>query len=567
MKTILNNTITIKHVDEKVTVYGFVEKIRKLGEIIFVDLRDESGILQIVFESSNIDFTKESILEIIGIVSKRKSINTNLQTGEIEIKVNSYKVLSLAEELPFEINSSNETNEELRLKYRFLDLRSKKLQENIRLRHKVTRSMRNFLDRNNYINIETPNLGRITPEGAKDFIVPSRKKGFFFSLPQSPQLYKQLLMASGFEKYYQIARAFRDEKSRKDRQLEFTQLDIEMAYAKEEIVIHLIENLFKEIFTDLNIDIKIPFPKMNYDDALNQYGSDKPDLRYEYKLQDFSHLIPKFNSKVFKNVKSLKIIIIPYNITKKQFEFLEEEAKQNHSKGLLYANFEKNKAISGNFFQFFKSELEIIQGELKHNFKEKFAILAIADDLEIVNQALGSVRVKLDEFFDFEKKDFAFTWVINWPLYEFDKEVNKFQAAHHPFTMPQLEYLDNFDKKPMEAKSRAYDIVLNGYEVGGGSIRINDLEIQKRMFRTLGLSEKQIEEQFDFFLTAFKYGFPPHGGIALGIDRLLSILTNSTSIRDVIAFPKNSKGIDPFTKAPSKLENELLKEYGIIIKE
>lgn len=567
MKKILNNTLNTKNIGQEITLFGFVDKIRKLSDLNFVDLRDESGLIQLIFQTLKIDFTKESVLEVKGIVVARKTPNKNLKTGEIEINVKSYKVLSRAKNLPFVINDINETNEDLKLKYRFLDLRSKTLQNNLRLRHKVIKSMRNYLDDQDFINIETPILGKITPEGAKDFIVPSRKKGLFFSLPQSPQLYKQLLMASGFEKYYQIAKAFRDEKSRKDRQLEFTQLDIEMAYADEKFVIELTENILKKIFNDLNLNIEIPFKKMNYDEAINNYGSDKPDLRYDYKLQDFSHLIKKMESNILKNSQMLKILTIPFNIDKKQFKILEEEAKKNHAKGLLYANFANNQSTSGNFKNFFEEDLKIINDNLNSSIQEKHAIFAIFGNSEDVNKGLGSVRTKLNELLNFEKKDFAFVWIENWPLFEIDEDTKKIQAAHHPFTMMQKEYISSFDEKPMLAKARAYDIVLNGYELGGGSIRINDFEIQNKMFKTLGLSEKQIESQFGFFLKAFQFGFPPHGGIAIGIDRLISILSNAKSIREVIAFPKNSKGYDPFSDAPSKLENDLLDEYGIKIME
>ncbi len=564
MKKINNGELTIKNLGDQVTLKGFVANKRKMGGVMFIDLRDRWGITQLVVKNNEEEISKESVLEVTGKVIKRVDANENIATGEIEIDVESITVLSKAEQLPFIIHDELDAKEDTRLRHRYLDLRRPVMQEKIILRHKVNKAFRDFLDAKDFLEIETPLLSKSTPEGARDFLVPTRDEAKFFALPQSPQIYKQLLMASGFEKYFQIARAFRDEDSRKDRQPEFTQLDIELSYASEEDVKVLIEDMFKTVFAKIGNKIETPFERMDYEVAMNTYGSDKPDLRFENTLTDVTKYFKETEFNVFKTASVIKMVRIDEVLSGKQIKLLEEEAKKNGAKGMAWASWDKEtEEAKGPGFKFFADETAKINSDLGY---DGGTLLFIADELDVVNNALGAIRVKLNEFFNLASDEFKFVWIENWPMFEIDSETNKLTAAHHPFTAPSDEFVSSFDKEPAKAIAKAYDLVLNGFEIGGGSVRINDIDVQRRMFAAVGLDEKQVESQFGFFLEAFKYGLPPHAGAAFGIDRLIMILTNSNSIREVIAFPKNANASAVMENSPSVVSDKQLDEYNIKMK-
>ena len=513
--------------------------------------------------TSNLEtsFSKESVLEIHGKVITRKDINSDLDTGEIEVKVDKFNVLSKASQLPFIIHDELEAKEDTRLRHRYLDLRRPKMFSNLLTRHRLVKSIRDFLDDNQFLEIETPLLSKSTPEGARDFLVPTRNEGKFFALPQSPQLYKQLLMASGVEKYFQVVRCFRDEDSRKDRQPEFTQLDMEMSFTSVKDIQYLVEKLMVSVFKNFGKELKTPFTRLKYEQAIDQYGSENPDLRFENKLLEVTSIFKQTTFNAFKGAKCIKMVHIEREISKKQIKKLEEIAKKNGAKGLAWASLINDKQ-DGPGFKFFESEMQKIQAAF--NLKQG-TYLFICDTYEVTCKALGAVRVELNSMFKLASdSDFAFVWIDqNWPLFEQDEETKKYTSAHHPFTSPTKETLETFDKDPKNAKAQAYDLALNGFEIGGGSMRINDLKIQERMFKTLGLTEQQIKGQFGFFLEAFKYGLPPHGGIAFGIDRIAMILSGSSSIREVIAFPKNAKGLSVMEDSPSVVDQSQLDEYMI----
>ena len=565
MKIINNGQLRIEDKNKEVTLYGFVANKRKMGEITFVDLRDRWGVTQILLKGDIPAFSKESVLKVQGKVIERKDKNPNMPTGDIEIDVDKVEVLADSEQLPFVIKDEHEAKEDNRLRYRYLDLRRPKMMNNLVLRHKVVKYIRDYMDEQDFIEVETPYLSKSTPEGARDFLVPTRNEGHFFALPQSPQLYKQLLMASGVEKYFQVARCFRDEDSRKDRQPEFTQLDIEASFQDEESIQKMVEGMFEHVFAKLGKKIKTPFEKMEYDFAMDNYGSDKPDLRYDVKLQDATDIFKASDFNAFKNAESVKFLYFDQIVSKKQIKKLEEIAKKNGAKGMAWATFDdKTEAKEGPGFKFFEKQLHEITE--KHKIANGGTLLFVADAYEVTTQALGAVRVELAEMFELTKdKEDRFTWIVNWPLFEIDHETNKHAAMHHPFTSPTLETLDTFDKDIKNAKARAYDLVMNGFEIGGGSVRINNMEIQQRMFDSLGLTKEQSQEQFGFFLNAFKYGLPPHAGVAFGIDRIVMLLSNSSSIREVIAFPKNANSIAVMESAPSVVTKEQLDEYFIKI--
>ncbi len=558
MKSLNNIDILKLKENDKVTLHGWAQTIRKMGNFNFVVLRDRSATVQLIF-NSKIDFSKESVLRVEGILKKRKSPNNEMITGQWEVEVSKYEVLSKSIELPFEIKDDLQAKEDTRLQYRFLDLRRPKMFNNIKFRHKLIKAARDWFDKNDFIEIETPILSKSTPEGARDYLVPTRNDGKFFALPQSPQIYKQLLMIAGFERYFQVSRAFRDEDMRKDRQPEFTQLDIEMSFIDEESLFSLMEDLYKDLMKVANVKIKTPFERMKYDVAIDEYGSDKPDLRFDYKLNDLTKYFKNTKSDLFKSAKSIKGIIFDQIISSKDIKVLEEIALKNKTDKLI--------AIKINNGEFNSNTLnDLISNSLKtiiNDFKIKDAtILITRGEYESVCQSLGAVRTKLNELYKLAKNEYRFVWIVDWPMFEKD-ENNNFVPAHHPFTSPSQETMKYLDSDLTKVKARSYDLVLNGFELSSGSIRIHDRDLQTKMFNVLKLTKKEIDDKFGFFIDAFQYGAPPHGGLAFGIDRLVMILQNETSIREVIAFPKNANGIDVMLDSPSNVYEDQLKDLGI----
>ncbi len=564
MKKINNGELRKKDVNKEVTLKGWVANRRKMGGLIFIDLRDRWGITQLVINKEPEGLTKESVIEVTGKVVARKDVNKDIKTGDIEIKVSNIKLLSTSKVPPFVIKDDVDAKEETRLQNRFLDLRRNKMVDNLTIRHKFILAVREFLDKKDFLEIETPILSRATPEGARDYLVPTRDAGKFFALPQSPQLFKQMLMASGMERYFQIAKCFRDEDLRSDRQPEFTQLDMEISFTNEKEIKSLIEEMMKHAFAKVGYKITTPFKEMQYAEAMDRFGSDKPDLRFAYELTEVTKYFEKSSFNIFKSADNVKAILFDKILSNKEIKILEEIAKKNKAQGLFWASYNaKTKEEKGPGFKFINDELHALIKDFK--IKEG-TMLFVADKFEVTTQALGAVRVKLNELFNLAKDELNFTWIIDWPSFEYNEEEKRYIAAHHPFTAFTKESMTTFDKDQKNAKSRAYDLVLNGFEIGGGSIRINDLETQKRVFKAIGMDEKTYTEQFGFFLNAFEYGLPPHGGIAFGIDRIMAIITKENSIRDVIAFPKNAKGIDPMSEGPSKVTETQLNEYSLKIK-
>lgn len=560
---ISNTSLDESYINKSVTLYGWVATKRKFGKISFVDLRDHSGIIQLVF-SEDIKLSKESVIKVTGVVSKRKDINPSLKTGTIEVLVSEYELLSSSKELPFEISEKISASEDLRMEYRFLDLRRESMQNAISLRSEVFFAIREFLNKEKFLEIETPILAKATPEGARDFLVPTRSQNNFFALPQSPQLFKQLLMASGFEKYYQIARCFRDEDSRKDRQPEFTQLDMEVSFLEVSAFQKLVENLFKYVFKKvLNVDIQTPFQRLDFDTCIKDYGTDKPDLRFDLKIQDINNYFQEDNFEIIKKQASKRMLFINEQITKKDFKALEEIAKKNSANILFYFVLENGKVLHSNFTN--KAPRDVEKLIKDHNFKNGTCFI-VANNFDNASKALGALRVELNSMFNYAKNGYNFSWIINWPMFEFDEKSQSYQAAHHPFTMFEntVEEFKTLSKNQIKAKS--YDLVLNGFELGSGSARIYSKEVQELIFESLGMDKKEQEEKFGFFLKAFDYGLPPHCGIGLGLDRLLMILANKSTIRDVIAFPKNAKNKDVFTKAPSEISSKQLSELFLELK-
>lgn len=543
--------------NDQVILYGWANKIRKMGSFNFVDLRDRSGIVQLIFEDK-ITFTKESVLEVEGILKVRKNPNKNIPTGNYEVKVTKYKVLSLAKEIPFEISDDLEAKEDTRLQYRFLDLRRPKMFQNLLLRHKVIKTARDWFEKNKFLEIETPILSKKTPEGARDYIILTRNQNKVFALPQSPQLYKQLLMVSGIERYFQLSRAFRDEDMRKDRQPEFTQLDIEMSFINEEDIFTLMEDLFVEIMKTINIKVTKSFLRMSYYDAIDHYGIDKPDLRFGYQLKELTHYFKKTSLPLFTGAKSIKAIIFDQELSNKNIKILEEIALKNKTDKLITIKITNTTFLANNLNDAIASELNaIIQ-----DFQITNATLIIArGEYENTTQSLGAVRNKLNELFALANPhEYRFVWITDWPMFEISD--GQLVPCHHPFTAPTLETIQYLESEPMKVKARSYDLVLNGFELSSGSIRIHDHQLQHQMFQILKLSEKEIENKFGFLLKAFQFGVPPHGGIAFGLDRLVMILAQENSIREVIAFPKNANGIDVMIDAPSEVDDEELKELS-----
>ncbi len=574
-----------KNIGEKVTLNGWVFKNRNHGGVHFINLRDRYGIIQTVLdEGSSEAITKiaeklkyEYCVAIDGVVRARPDsmINKNMATGEIEIAISNIEILNTCEVLPFMIDEEEtKANEDLKLKYRYLDLRSKGMQDRIALRHKVTFAIREFLNQEGFFEIETPTFIKSTPEGARDFLVPSRiHSGKFYALPQSPQLYKQLLMVSGFDKYFQIARCYRDEDARGDRQPEFTQVDMEMSFVSAEDVYSVTERMMKKVFKNtLDYDLEIPFKRIPYHQAMNTYGSDKPDLRFDLKMQDFEDIAKDSDFGVFKSViengGNVKILVVPdvaEQYSRKKISELEYVAKIYGAKGLAWMKV-LNGTLEGGVSKFFMNKYDEIVS--KYNIKDGSLLLFVADNWKTTCNALGAVRAKLGKDLELIKKNhFEFAWVNDFPLFEWNEDENRWEAAHHMFSMPKEEFLNDpeklMEKNPGEVIGDLYDLVCNGYELASGSIRIHNPEIQKRIFNIVGFSEEEANKKFGFLLRAFKYGAPPHGGIAPGLDRLVMIMSERDSIKDVIAFPKNNVMASPMDESPSTVNQEQLKELGL----
>lgn len=566
-----------KNLGQNVTLVGWVSKRRNFGSIVFIDLRDREGITQCVFDESLSESIKdvrnEYILEIKGEVILRKDANPKISTGEIEIKVGSFTVINQAELTPMIIQDETDALEDTRLKYRYLDLRRPVMQKKLIQRAKIVRTMRNFLDDSGFIDIETPMLTKSTPEGSREYLVPSRvHEGEFYALAQSPQIFKQLLMVAGLERYYQVARCFRDEDLRADRQLDFTQIDIETSFLDENEFHEIIESMTKVVMKKvLDIDVKTPFLKLSYNDAMNLYGSDKPDNRFGLKLNELKDVFKNSEFQVFKSALehkegSIKAIVLENgaSFTRKETDALTEVAKKNGAKGLVVLKY-VNGLIEGPASKFFV-ESEVLSLIHTLNLKENDLILMTADKWEKAANALGAVRLALRDKLNLtSKSDFSYLWVVDFPMFEYDEDSQKYVAKHHPFTRPKTTDIKHLKENPAEIMAHAYDLVLNGFEIAGGSLRIYDQNMQKAMFEMIGFTNEQINERFGFFVDAFKYGTPPHGGIAFGLDRFAMVLTESDSLRDVIAFPKNASARCPLTNAPSTVDEKQLNELHILI--
>ncbi|MCX8095060.1 MAG: aspartate--tRNA ligase [Caldisericia bacterium] len=569
--------VTEEKLGKEVILCGWVKTIRDLGSLIFIELRDRTGYIQIVIDYKNKEnFEKakklgnEYVLKVKGIVRERpkENINEKIKTGKIEVLCNEIEIINESLPLPFDLESREEINELLRLKYRFLDFRREEMKNNLYIRFKTTTLIRNFLNEEGFWEIETPILTKSTPEGARDFLVPSRiNPGKFYALPQSPQLFKQILMISGIDKYYQIARCFRDEDLRADRQLEFTQVDIEMSFIDENDIMNLIDRLFKKLFNEiLNEELEIPIPKMSFYDALNNYGSDKPDLRFDLKIEDFTDVFIKSEFKIIrdgiqKGDKVKGLILKERIISRKEKDEIENIVKESGLNGVIFFNIDKKISSSLNNYI---SEEEI--NNLKEKINKNDTLLLFIGEGEEFLTNLGKVRLSLGNRYNFiNKKIHKLLWVINFPLFEWNKEENRWDSRHHPFTSPKPEHIDLLDTDPSKVLARAYDFVMDGFEIGGGSIRIHNIELQKKIFKLLGYSEKEVEARFDFFINALKYGAPIHGGIALGLDRIVMLFVNGNSLRDVIPFPKTQKGTCLLTNAPSEVSEKQLKELKIKI--
>ncbi len=559
--------LNINNLQEEVILSGWVHKIRNLGKMLFIDLRDRYGVTQISFteETEESLFNKakqigrEFVIAINGEVVKREKQNKKIPTGEIEIKVTDLRVLNESETPPFTIEENTDGGEELRMKYRYLDLRRDNIQHKIKLRYKVVKTIRNFLDKQNFIEVETPFLIKSTPEGAKDFLVPSSKhEGEFYALPQSPQLFKQLLMISGFDRYFQIVKCFRDEDFRADRQPEFTQLDCEMSFVEQEDILSTFEQLSKNLFKEiLNIEIKDNYPRIVYKDAIEQYGNDRPDIRFEMKINELTNTLKGKSFKVFDEAEYIGGICAEKSAkySRKQLDKLTDFVKkpQIGAKGLVYIKYNDDGSIKSSVDKFY-SESDLKQVAEQMQAKKGDLILILSGEKNHTLNALSELRIEMAKQLNLiDKKEFAPLWVVDFPLLEWNEEEERFSAMHHPFTSPKIEDIELIETAPQKIRANAYDLVVNGVEVGGGSVRIHDAELQKKVFRLLGFSDEQAKKQFGFLLEAFQYGAPPHAGIAFGLDRLVALLDGENSIRDYIPFPKNNSGRDTMIDAPSTL--------------
>lgn len=573
-------------IGQTVTVMGWVQRRRDLGkQLIFIALRDRTGLLQIIVDANTSkevfdkaqNVKSEYVLAVKGIVRARteKDINPNMKTGKIEIEVTELRILSESEVPPFQVEDSVVAKDDLRLKYRYIDLRRPEMLKNIVLRHNVCQSVRKFLDKEGFLEIETPMLAKSTPEGARDYLVPSRiHQGQFYGLPQSPQLFKQLLMVSGVDRYFQIAKCFRDEDLRADRQPEFTQIDMELSFVEENDVMSVNERLLKTVFKEaLDVDIEIPFKRITYKEAMERYGSDKPDIRFGIELVDLTDIVKGCEFKVFSDAIDAGGSVRAINAKgcghypRKQIDSLVELAKTYRAKGLTWISINDDATLKTTLSKFFSDEklneiVKTMQGETGD------LILICADKNNIVFDSLGNLRLEISKRQNLTNpKDFKFLWVTEFPLLEWSEEENRYTAMHHPFTSPMDEDLEIIDTNPSAVRAKAYDVVLNGYELGGGSIRIHTTDVQEKMFKLLGFTQEDARNRFGFLLDAFKYGVPPHGGLAFGLDRIVMLMTGADSLRDVIAFPKVKDASCPLTDAPGYVDNKQLDELGLIIKQ
>ena len=564
-----------EHVGQEVTLKGWVARRRDLGGLIFIDLRDREGIMQLVINPETVaaevmataeSLRSEYVLEVTGKVAAREQANDKLATGSVELHVESLTVLNTAKTTPFEIKDGIEVNDDTRLRYRYLDLRRPEMLENFKIRAKVTHSIRNYLDDLEFLDVETPFLSKSTPEGARDYLVPSRvHQGHFYALPQSPQITKQLLMNAGFDRYYQIVKCFRDEDLRGDRQPEFTQVDLETSFLSDQEIQDITEGLIARVMKETKgIDVSLPFPRMKYDDAMALYGVDKPDTRFEMLLQDLTELVKGVDFKVFSEAPAVKAIVVKNaadKYSRKDIDKLTEQAKQHGAKGLAWVKVADGE-LTGPVAKFLTDLTSQLTEALQ--LENNDLVLFVADTLEVANAALGALRVRLAKELDLIDPDtFNYLWVVDWPMFEWSEEEGRYMSAHHPFTLPQKDSEQELEGDLSKVRAVAYDIVLNGYELGGGSLRINQKDLQERMFKALGFSAQEAAEQFGFLLEAMDYGFPPHGGLALGLDRFVMLLAGEENIREVIAFPKNNKASDPMTQAPSPVSVAQLEELSL----
>ncbi len=578
MNRLAAGTLRLKDVGQTVALSGWVQKQRDFGDLVFIDLRDRSGICQVVVDKARgaddalltaaKEVRSEFVVRIDGEVIARRedSRNPKIPTGEVEVLARRMDILNTAETPPFAIEDEVEAAEELRLKYRYLDLRRPSLTGNLVLRDRAAFGVRDYMHRNSFLEIETPMLTRSTPEGARDYLVPSRiHHGMFYALPQSPQIFKQLLMVSGLERYYQIVRCFRDEDLRRDRQPEFTQVDIEASFITEEFVFELIEGLFAHVFPLADIPVKTPFPRLRWQEAMDRFGSDRPDTRFAMELVDVTQIAKTIEFAAFREAASVRAVVVPggASMSRKKIDDLTEEAKKLGAAGLISVKFDAQRGSSIKKI-LDDASFDALRNALRAN--ENDLALIVAGKNTTVWDVLGNLRIRVARDQGMIPETWNFLWVIDFPLFEWDEETKRYFARHHPFTSPKLSDVEKLESDPGSVLARAYDVVLNGVELGGGSIRINRPELQSRMFRALGIGPQEARERFGFLLEAFRYGAPPHGGIALGFDRMVMLMARGDSLRDVIAFPKTARAQDLMSEAPSPVDLKQLDELGIRLK-